>query len=74
MGLSARMLFCFILWEMFYSRRAAVFGNYLPTMPEWMRTKEKFPMPRHGQGDVPYSHYKVKRDLRRKGGEAKKSA
>jgi len=43
-GLSATMIFCFIVWETLYRRRAAVFGNHLPRMGEWMVAKEKFPV------------------------------
>lgn len=34
MGISATIMFCFILWEMYYRRRGVVFGNYLATSPE----------------------------------------
>nr|UAJ48178.1 cytochrome c oxidase subunit I [Tegillarca granosa] len=56
LGMTGTLMFCFILWETYYSRRGVVFGNYLPSMSEWMYTKEKVPMKRHRPGDVPFSH------------------
>lgn len=61
MGISATMMFCFVLWEMFYRRRGVVFGNYLATNPEWIIRKEKIPISRHSKGGTPVSHAKPKK-------------
>lgn len=55
-GMSATIMFCFIVWEILYSRRAVVFGNHLPRMGEWMIAKEKFPVFRHPKTGVAMRH------------------